>query len=419
MTTNMTLTVVRTTLLLAALAAVSVSQPAPPLPVKSPKRCRSLDCATKPLTFGLDGTFQLSIFEDLHFGENAWDFRGPEKDRKSVRAMDRVLDRESPDLVVLNGDLIAGENAFLENSTVYVDQIVAPLLRRHLPWASAYGNHDHEFNLSAAAILDRERKWPNSRTGSMVAGREAGVSNYFLPVYPPGCSQDGCVPELILWFFDSRGGWYFQERNPAGRRRAQPNWVDATVATWFRQTSAAMAARFGRTIPSLAFVHIPTNASRALQTVNGRASVNPNLQPGTNDDYPLAQQGRDWCSDGRNGPCAYGGQDVPFMQALASTPGLIAVFSGHDHGNTWCYKWDRRVPGMSVAGNGVNLCFGQHSGYGGYGNWPRGARQVRLSREKLRTSLEVDTWIRLESGTVVGSVSLNATYGKDVYPSTK
>ena len=31
---------------------------------------------------------------------------------------------------------------------------------------------------------------------------------------------------------------------------------------------------------------------------------------------------------------------------------------------------------MDVVGNGINLCFGQHSGYGGYGNWIRGSRQV-------------------------------------------
>lgn len=72
---------------------------------------------------------------------------------------------------------------------------------------------------------------------------------------------------------------------------------------------------------------------------------------------------------------------------------------------------------MSVVGNGVNLCFGQHTGYGGYGNWERGARQIFVTKDLLSTG-EVDTWIRLESGNVVGSVSLNATYGEDPYPPT-
>lgn len=72
---------------------------------------------------------------------------------------------------------------------------------------------------------------------------------------------------------------------------------------------------------------------------------------------------------------------------------------------------------MTVAGNGLNVCFGQHTGYGGYGNWIRGSRQILVSQEQLK-DLAVDTWIRTEAGTVVGSVSLNSTYGTDLYPVT-
>lgn len=31
----------------------------------------------------------------------------------------------------------------------------------------------------------------------------------------------------------------------------------------------------------------------------------------------------------------YTGQDFEFMKALLETKGLIATFSGHDHGNDW------------------------------------------------------------------------------------
>lgn len=187
------------------------------------------------------------------------------------------------------------------------------------------------------------------------------------------------------------------------------------MVRWFEATSAALRRRSGRVVPSLAFVHIPANASLAVQP-----GVDAHRQPGVDDDVPLARQAQGWCADGSNGPeCVYGGQDEPFMRAVAATPGLIGLFSGHDHGATWCYKWDRLVPGMTVAGTGLNLCFGQHSGYGGYGNWIRGARQLRLSADALRRRRwEADTWIRTEKGGVVGRVSLNATYGKDWYPAT-
>lgn len=36
------------------------------------------------------------------------------------------------------------------------------------------------------------------------------------------------------------------------------------------------------------------------------------------------------------------------MRTLLDTPGLIATFGGHDHGNDWCFKW----AGMDLTGNG-------------------------------------------------------------------
>lgn len=238
---------------------------------------------------------------------------------------------------MLNGDLITGENTFKENSTTYVDQIVGPLVERNLTWASTYGNHDNDFNLTGEGILERESLWPNSRTRSMVPGPDAGVTNYYLPVYPANCTLSAaatppCSPELILWFFDSRGGHRYQEVDAEGNPVGLQNWVDTSVVNWFQQTNAELVSLNGnRVIPSLAFVHIPANASQALQT---KAGVDPSRQPGINDDYPLAAQGQGWCADGttNDGTCDYGAQDVPFMQAITTTKGLMAVFSGHDHG---------------------------------------------------------------------------------------
>ena len=36
------------------------------------------------VTFAHDGSFKLLVFSDLHFGENPWDWWGPEHDAASV-----------------------------------------------------------------------------------------------------------------------------------------------------------------------------------------------------------------------------------------------------------------------------------------------------------------------------------------------
>lgn len=92
------------------------------------------------LQFTEDGTFQVAIFEDLHFGEAEDTDWGPRQDVNTLQVMRTVLGSEAPQLVVLNGDLITGENTLRENSTDYVDEIVAPIVEAGLPWASTYGS---------------------------------------------------------------------------------------------------------------------------------------------------------------------------------------------------------------------------------------------------------------------------------------
>jgi len=149
--------------------------------------------------------------------------------------------------------------------------------------------------------------------------------------------------------------------------------VDLSVVEWFTTTRNRLRAEHGQDLPALAFFHIPTNSSLAFQQGPG---VRPHYEPGINDDNPLAQQG---CAGGQGtvtgNTFTYSGQDVPFMQALLSTRNLMVSFSGHDHGNDWCFRWDSRPPGMALTGNGLNMCFGRHSGYGGYGTWTRASQR--------------------------------------------
>lgn len=177
-----------------------------------------------PLKFTPNGTFHIAIFEDLHLvrvrivtpfpvasdtqvlthtsawgPSNTWADTGAANDLLSLTVMNETLAIEQPDFVVLNGDLISGQNALAENATVFINMIVGPLLDRNLTWASTYGNHDSDFNLSRSAILQTEQKWPHCRTTSMVADEKAGVSNYYLAVYASNCSVAAlCAPELIL-----------------------------------------------------------------------------------------------------------------------------------------------------------------------------------------------------------------------------
>jgi hypothetical protein len=346
------------------------------------------------LRFNENGTFQISVFSDLHFAED------DEEDNKTTGVMRSVLSSEEAQLVVLNGDLISGEATQSSNSSLYVDRVVAPLVDLDLPWASTYGNHDSEVNLDPEEMFRRETQFRNSLTQRKILDSAAGITNYYLPIFPHEASNDS-IPVFILWFFDSQGGHYPLTENDDGKATKRQNWVDDTVIEWFVRTNANLTSTYGQTIPSLAFVHIPVHAMRAFQ----KTGVSPTSEPGINGER-VQHQGYDPDS-------GYHYQDFPFINALLNTTGLAATFSGHDHDNDWCFKWDSKLPDLNVTGNGMSMCYGRHTGYGGYGELARGGRQVLLDERSLGD--DIRTWIRMEDGSISGDVHLNATYGHDHY----
>jgi hypothetical protein len=66
----------------------------------------------------------------------------------------------------------------------------------------------------------------------------------------------------------------------------------------------------------------------------------------------------------------------------------------------------------------ASFCFNRHPSFGGYSNWKRDARAIEIQEGKVSKN-ELDTWIRLEDGSISGQVALNATFGIDQYPEVK
>lgn len=388
------------------------------LSLDSPERALPLPLADSPvppthdespkLVLKKTNVFQLAVFSDLHYGEeeHGW---GIDQDVNSTRVMNAVLDAEPLlDLVVLNGDLITGENTFKENSSHYVDQIVVPMVSRNIPWASTYGNHDSKYNLSREATFQAEKKYALSYTQQMLPSLP-GITNYYLLVQ----ATDG-RPAAVLWFFDSRGGASYQG-DPSNQDDI-PNWVADETAAWFTATSNQIRADYGP-LPSIAFVHIPPHPFLAAQ----KAGLDPIRFPGINEDVPVAIQGED-------------ADDKAFVDALLHEEHLHSIYVGHDHGDAWCSVWpSSNVTGKRHDEDGAKkrtkpfLCFARHTGYGGYGSWDRGARIVQLAfgdpdgggQLDDQNEMRVDTWVRMENGVVVTRVTLNETYGSDLYVDQK
>merc|ERR1719253_774168 len=93
------------------------------------------------------------------------------------------------------------------------------------------------------------------------------------------------------------------------------------------------------------------------------------------------------------------------------------IFAGHNHGNDWCCRVQAGAAAAFAAPGGaakpsankdIQVCYGRHSGYGGYstgGMHLRGARVLEFRPAVAKSFLRgqasdsgASTWIRLEDG---------------------
>jgi hypothetical protein len=193
------------------------------------------------LRYGADGKFRILVFTDTH--QHGTDY--PEM----ITFMGEALDYAKPDLVVFDGDNVAGsacENA--ETELAAIAKILGPVTERGLPFAFVYGNHDQEYKPGGqdgrAAMMAMYRSFPGCLAYDALGD---GKSVFNLPLYS---GKDASKRVSNLWFFDSGNG------APEGYEGY--DWVHKDQIDWYLAESAALQAQNGgQKVPSLAFQHIP------------------------------------------------------------------------------------------------------------------------------------------------------------------
>ncbi len=297
------------------------------------------------LRFTASGDFTIVQFTDTHIKN------GEVEDCQTQSLMERVLEVERPQLVVLTGDVIEGEPC--RDPAWAWRFAVEPMERRGIPWAAAFGNHDDEGSLSRPELLEVQQSCSMCLTQR---GPEdiSGVGNYWLPIRPAVGS------EIItaLFFLDS-GSYTTLKRY---------DYIKPDQIRWFVQTSRqASHQNGGRPIPSLVFFHIPL----------------PEYDDVWDQGLARGTKLEKVCRPAHNSG---------FLDAMAAAGGVMGVFVGHDHIND--YEGTLRD---------IRLCYGRGTGYATYGRegFRRGARVIRL-RENTGG---LETWCRLDDGSVVRYVS--------------
>lgn len=363
--------------------------------------------------------YRVVQFADLHFGEaeNLW--WGPAQDVNSTRVMRNVLAAEKPsgvDLVIFSGDQITGNNV-LDNATAYIPLVVGETVAANIQFAWVYGNHDDapldppsRASAGVRGAASRARRLSTTTRRQLLAAERAAFPALSLTCAPglappagPPCPEslapavsnylvllpNASAPRAVLAFLDSGGGSYEEALLPG-------------VTAWLEAALAAVTAAHGA-LPVIVFVHIP--APEYATAFPGA----PGACAGLADDGITPTVG----------PNA-------LLDVLARAGGARMVNVGHDHGNAWCCEYapaaasstsrarsapareksaPRSASGAALSpaapADVISLCYGRHSGWGGYGDWDRGARVIELSlyNETARGGVGIFTYIRMEDGT--------------------
>ncbi|KAF2486483.1 Metallo-dependent phosphatase-like protein [Neohortaea acidophila] len=326
-----------------------------------------------------NGRFKILQVSDMHLSTGVGKCRdaiGPENrpvknceaDPRTLDFLERILDDERPDLVILSGDQVEGPAARDAQSAIL--KFAAPLIERKIPYAAIFGNHDDEsgYAMSREAQMSLIQSLPYSLSKPGPDNVD-GVGNYYIEVLAPSPSQHSA---LTIYLLDSHG------LTPDEKNFPGYDWVKQSQIEWFRSTATELKAakahaKYTHIHLDMAFIHIPL--------------------PELGDRENLVVKGGSW-KEGVTAPAF----NSHFFDALAQE-GVVAVGCGHDHANDYCGLRPAAQPDQDshkkTTHHGPWMCYAGGSGFGGYMGYGGVHRRMRLWEVDTNAG-RIMTWKRVE-----------------------
>lgn len=274
----------------------------------------------KELRFNEDGTFRVLVLSDIH----ATEATVPQNVQDNIKLL---VDREQPDLVILNGDNTRVMDSE-EKLRSCLTSIMGYVEEQNIPWTHVYGNHDHEYAISKE---DQHRvygsfEWCVSKRGPIDID---GVGNCVLPVL----SSKSDKIAFNVWLLDS--GHYIDNKIYKGialkvlpfngSNAAFYDFIKFNQIRWYVETSEKLEEYNGGQIPGLMAFHMPLQESYFAW--QNREELE---HTGTLGDNAV------------HGPALNSG----LFTAILERGDIRAIVNGHDHKNDCMVKYV-----------GVKLCF--------------------------------------------------------------
>ncbi len=277
-----------------------------------------------------------------------------------LQFINEALDFAAPDLVVFVGDNVVGEDIRA------IDEMIAPLDERNIPFTFVFGNHDDEGGMVKEDQLVAYQKYE----GCMAYDADpalSGCATHNVPIL----SSDASKVAFNIWCFDSGGSIHDENGKWLGYDH-----VHADQIAWYNATRDALTAENGgEVVPALAFQHIIPQEPVEMIFYEGAIALGEatiNFSDGTvytpipditkYDGYIFEKSCPSYGNDGQ-------------WDAMVAGGDVLGLVVGHDHVNNFvadCGGMDLiQTPGCT------------YNSY--YDNMYQGARVIELNEADLTT----------------------------------
>lgn len=127
----------------------------------------------KELRFNSNGKFKILMLSDI---QETLDY-----DKRTLKGIDKIIEIEKPDLIILGGDNCDGTVLKTEKELrEYLDIFSKPMESRNILWAHVFGNHDHDIDvddIKKTKIYEEYEYCISKHTENIY-----GTTNFVLPI---------------------------------------------------------------------------------------------------------------------------------------------------------------------------------------------------------------------------------------------
>lgn len=276
--------------------------------------------------------------------------------KQFIKDMIEIYD---PDIVILGGDNTV---ATADTKALAIEELCNIFVETETYFTLVFGNHDDEQGVSREELLALYQLYGGEYCLAYDAVPElTGVGTHNLTVK----SSDGSRIAYNLYMFDSNSYTYDENGERLGYDAVHEDQID-----WYKSTTAAVKeANDGRAVNAMAFQHIVVQEAFEELFIESPFNLGPLTLNFDGKSYTYLPFVHD-IKDGLvlEAPCP-GYYNYGQLDAFAETGDVVAVFSGHDHPNSY-----------TVSKNGVDIVNTPGVSFESYGdNSVRGIRLITIN----------------------------------------